>query len=176
MGHPISGSVSALALFAEGEAEHEAHEDDSGEEEDERGVVRMVVEVSDVKKDESDDEIQEAPEDVNDGRGQSFTGRFCKGSGEWFSGDAFDEMRDGVCEERSGEEAGEVGVPGHGGILARAGGLAHAPCFFRWPRGIARGRLCGSKVSPLKPKAGTSGPILRFRIMVSRSKWESHSA
>lgn len=68
MGHLISGSVSARVLLAEGEAEHEAHQGNPSEEEDERGVVRVMVEVSDVKEDESDDEVEQAPEDVNDGR------------------------------------------------------------------------------------------------------------
>ena len=105
-------------LFSEMPTELEAHGEHSGEKEDECGVVRVVVEVSDVKEDESDDEVQEAPEDVDDRRGQSFAGRGGEGSWEWFSGDAFDEVRDGVHEERSGEEAGDVGVPGHGEILA----------------------------------------------------------
>jgi hypothetical protein len=101
-------------LFAKPGAELEAHDENSGEEEDKGGVVRVVVEVSEMEEDESDEEVQEAPQDIDDWRGQSFAGRFREGSGEWFSGDAFDEVRDGVREERSGEEGGDVGVPGHG--------------------------------------------------------------
>ena len=108
-------------LFAEPVAELEAQGEDSCEEDDERGVMRMVVEVRDVEEDESDDEVEQAPERVDNGRGQSFAGRLGEGSGEWFSGDAFDEVGDGVREERSGKKCGEIGVPmhrwGHGGIL-----------------------------------------------------------
>jgi hypothetical protein len=55
--------------FAEPGAELEGNEEDSGEEEDDGGVVRMVMEVSGVDEDESDDEVQEASQNVDDGRG-----------------------------------------------------------------------------------------------------------
>ena len=79
----------------------------------------MMVKASYVDEYETDDEVQQAPKDVDDGRGSSFAGRFREGRGEWFSGDTFDEMRDSVCKERTGEEAGDIGVPGHGGNFSR---------------------------------------------------------
>ena len=60
---------SAGVLFAEPVAELKTHEEDSGEEEDDGGVVRVVVEVPGVEEDETDDEVQEAPEGIDDGRG-----------------------------------------------------------------------------------------------------------
>lgn len=104
---------SAGVLLAEPVSEHEAHDDDSGKEEEDCGVW-VVVEMSEVEEDESDEEVQQAPQNIDDGRGQPSAGRLCEGRGEWFSGDAFDEVRDGVGEERSGEEGSEIGVPRHG--------------------------------------------------------------
>lgn len=48
-------------LFAEGGGEHQAHDEDSGEEEKECGMLRVVAQARDVDEDECDDEIQESP-------------------------------------------------------------------------------------------------------------------
>lgn len=119
-------SGSAGVLFPEMGTGHEAHDEDSGEEEDKGEVVRVVMKAADVEEDEADDEIQESPEGVDEGRGHSSAGRFGEGAGEWFSGDALDEVRYGVGEERSGEEGGEVGVPGHGGDFSKVCRIVHA--------------------------------------------------
>lgn len=100
-------------LFSEIDAEHGAHGEDSGEEDNHGGVQVVVVKVSDVGEQDTDDDVQDAPEHIDDGRGQSAARRLGEGRGEGFSADAFDEVRDGVGEERSGEEACDVGVPKH---------------------------------------------------------------
>ena len=65
-------------VFPESETKKQAQGKHSGEEEDEGGGVRVVVEFSCVEEAEADDEVQESPEDVDDGRGQSSA----EGSGE----------------------------------------------------------------------------------------------
>lgn len=76
-------------------------------------------EVAAVEEDPCKSEVGERPQDIDDGRGQSFARRFRKGSGERFSADAFDEVGQGVHEETSGEEAGDVGIPAHGGDFSK---------------------------------------------------------
>jgi hypothetical protein len=68
----------------------------------------------DADEDATDNQVQQSPEDVDGGRGESFAGWFGKRGGEAIAADAFDEVRDEVGEEHSGEEAGDVVVPGHG--------------------------------------------------------------
>lgn len=70
-------------MLSKPEAELDAREDDSGEEEDESGVAGVsIAEVPDAEEDESDEEVQQAPESVDEGRGQSFAGRSGEGRGE----------------------------------------------------------------------------------------------
>lgn len=125
---PRSGGL----LFAETVAEYEAGGDNSGDEGDEGcGVCGR-----DVARDEErcpDEEVEDPLEDVGDRRGESFAGRFPprergpvhgdpgfrEGSGERFSADAFDEVGQGIHEETSGEEAGDVGIPSHGGDFSK---------------------------------------------------------
>lgn len=63
-------------------AEHEAHDEDSGEESDGCGVVQVMVEVSDADEDDTDDDVHKAPQDIDDGRGQSSARRLGEGRGE----------------------------------------------------------------------------------------------
>lgn len=109
-------------LFAEVDAEHDAHDEESGEEGDVDGIQLAVMKVSEVGEQDTDDDVQDAPEHIDDGRGESAARRFGEGRGEGFSADAFDEVRDGVCEEGSGKEACDVGVPKHARDCSTCGG------------------------------------------------------
>jgi hypothetical protein len=54
-----------------------------------------------------DDEIQEAPEDVDCGGRQSLSWRFCEGALKGATGDAGAEVREGVGEKCAAEEIGD---------------------------------------------------------------------
>lgn len=62
----------------------------------------------------ADGQIEEGPESVDDRGGETFAGRLGERRWEAAAGDAVDKVRDNVGEKRSGEEAGEIGVPGPG--------------------------------------------------------------
>jgi hypothetical protein len=99
-------------FVAEALAEHDADDGDTNEK-DKQGEQVIRVDFSDLEEHVTDDEIDERPEDVDGRGGESFAGRFGEGRGERVAGDAADEVGDGVGEEHSGEETGNVVIPGH---------------------------------------------------------------
>jgi hypothetical protein len=67
----------AGVLVAKADAEHDAHGGDAGEGGDEGGEV-VGGDFSDAREDVADNQVQESPEDVDGGRGESFAGRLGK--------------------------------------------------------------------------------------------------
>jgi broad specificity phosphatase PhoE len=99
-------------FVAEVLAEHDADGGDTNEK-DEQGEQVIRVDFSDLEEHVTDDEVDERPKDVDGRRGESFAGRFGEGRGKGITADSLDEVGDEVGKEHSGEETGNVVIPGH---------------------------------------------------------------
>lgn len=91
----------------------ERHRRETGPE-DEHVLVFAQVEVAHTTyKQISDGEVEQAPRDIECGRGQSHSRRRGEGALEGMPRDSIAEMGQSVCEERAPEEVRHKMVPAH---------------------------------------------------------------
>ena len=84
---------------------HEA-EEKKAEEEKNEGGVEADFDSGEAEESEGDDEVKEAPEEIHDGVGVAAAWRPRERAGEWLAAQSANEVRDGVAQERAGEEVG----------------------------------------------------------------------
>jgi hypothetical protein len=70
---------------------------------------------SHMKQHMADSQVEERPEDIDCGRGQSLAGRASEWGGKGIARDAVHEVWHGIREKYASEESGEILIPLHGG-------------------------------------------------------------
>lgn len=94
---------------------HDAECGDAGKEDGERQRL-SVCDSANAEQEVTDDKIEQRPENVHRGRGESFSGRF----GEWrrktIARDAMHEVGHGIRKKCAGEEACQIVIPDHCGV------------------------------------------------------------
>jgi hypothetical protein len=70
---------------------------------------------SNMKQHMADGQVEERPEDIDCGRGQSLAGRASEWGGKGIARDAVHEVWHRIREKYASEESGEILIPVHGG-------------------------------------------------------------